>query len=579
MSVSYRDPMKRSKIHCLRIAALLTVSACPLWAVDFVPPAEGPVPFRRDRIPLDRETMAEVSRQLVILARARDQETAAKRRSTAQLLALATALNPGNSQARTVVADLVAGRSQVPDLLAVAESQARLGQTLEWLESPEAGLGGQALAACLSDVIRASDDSSPERGAWTRWIPAVSDYEPTLPVEIPEEPVPRESEASPILLGQAQVTTPLRKDFGTQSSLSPVPLQMTAQAMMSEDSERFEQFSLVIGASEEGRSLQKIAHTVENLLASKHGTLPRGVRITIGGEPLEAARLSAKPLAVSAAAAVLASAALSGIEPEATIIGTLNEEGAFTLPTGFWDQLQSLKEGRGGRLVLPAAAAEYLPSILALEQPLFFLKYEVLLASNFQELLDRSAKIPDGALAGASAKFSELRSKLGSQSIGSYVANSHIRRRLDEIAQETPYHFSARMLAVQGAGNRPSWVIRPVVWAEARRALNSLQWLVERDAEQPFERAELERLDSTMETCREQLDRISRYCAKEDRDLLAETQNLMISLRTLDRSLGARNVDVWNFDAFQAFLREYDSVSGKLALLAGEALPETRQRR
>lgn len=580
--------MKTAKIHALRTAVLLAAAAGPLWAADFIPPAEGPVAFRRDLVPLDTETMAGISQQLVILARGMDGESAASRRATAQMLALSTALDPGNSKARALIADLEAGHRPASDLSAITDNQARLWQTLEWLESPEAGPGGQALAACLGDVIRASDfrhpkaealAGSPERGAWAGWIPVLSAYEKKLPVEIPGDRIQEESEASPILLAQAQVTVPLWRNLDTKWTLSPAPLQMTAEAVKTEGNERPKPFSIIIGASEEGGSLRKLVPAIQNVLTTRHGNLPLGVRVTIGGEALEAATLSKSCPAVSAAAAVLASAALSGIEPDATIVGIIDESGAFTLSTEFWDQLQALKEGRGGRLVLPAAAAEYLPSLLALEQSLFFLRYEVLLASNFQELLDRSAKVPGGTQAGASAKFMELRSKLGNQPIGSYVANRHIRRRLEEIAQETPYHFSARMLAIQGAGDRPVWVIRPVLVAETRRALDPLKWLVERDAKQPFAKAEVERLGSTMETCREQLDRITRYCGKEDRELLADAQNLMITLRTLDRTLRARNVDIWNFDAFRAFLREHKSVSSKLALAAGEVLPETRKRR
>lgn len=532
--------------------------------------------------------MASISRQLVTLARGLDGESAAKRRTAAQVLALSTALDPGNSQARALIADLVAGRGQPADPLALVEVLKRLSQILEWLETPEAGSAGQALAACLGDVLRASAPRSseahaanPERGAWAGWVPGLSAYEQKVPLDIPEEPMQDEPEESPILLAQAQVTTPLwrnpNRTLPGKWSLNPEPLEMTAEAVEPEEENRRQRFSLVIGADEQGRSLREIVPAIKSVLSRQHGTLPPNIQVTIGGEALQAALLSKNRPAISAAAAVLASAALSGREPEATIIGSIDENGAFTLPPNFWEQLRSLNEGRGGRLVLPAAAAEYLPSILTLEQPLFFLKYEVLLASNFQELLDRSAKIPEGSLAGASAKFLEIRSKLGNQPIGPYVANSFVRRRLAEIAEEAPYHFSARMLAVQGAGNRPFWVVRPVLAAEIRRAIEPLNWLLKRGNE-PFGPDELELLGSSWESCRAQVDGLVRYCAKEDREILGAAQNLMTTLRTLDRSLRTRNVDIWNFDALRAFTREHKKVSKTLALAAGEPEPETKNR-
>jgi hypothetical protein len=576
--------MIRQKFHVVRVATLLTAAAGTLLA-DFVAPAEGPVPFRRDRIPLDGATMAQVSGQLVTLARGVEGESAASRRSAAQMLALATALDPGNTAARALTEELTAsgGRSDAPPVS--VDQEDRLWQILEWLESPEAGSSAQALAACLSDALRASSSHSgapAERGAWTGWVPAISAYEEKIPSELPEEPLVEEAKATPVLLAKAEVTTLLWRNLGNETTEKwlwvPSPLQMTAETMEVDNGERG-RFSIVIGTDEEERSLRNIIPTIQDVLNRQHGTLPHPVRITIGSEALQSAMRSKKRPAVSAAAAVLASSALSGQEPEATIIGTLDPSGAFKLPTDFWNQLQALQErGRGGRLVLPAAAAEYLPSILALEQPLFFLKYEVLLASNFQELLAHSAKIPARDLADTTNKFQELQSKLGNQPIGPYVANPAVRRRLAEIVREAPDHVSAQMLAIQAAGNRPSWVVRPVMIAEIRRVLEPLEWLVERETE-PFTAKELERLGNTLETCRVGFDRLSRYCAKEDRVLLNEAQTLMTALRTLDRSLRTRNVDIWNFDAFRTFRREHERLSSKLALAEGSPQPETRNTR
>ena len=79
----------------------------------------------------------------------------------------------------------------------------------------------------------------------------------------------------------------------------------------------------------------------------------------------------------------------------------------------FWYQLQALGKGKGQRLVLPAEAAAYLPSILAMEKPEFFFDYEVLLASDFKQLLDLTAKKPKEPLASATAKFREIRERAG----------------------------------------------------------------------------------------------------------------------------------------------------------------------
>ena len=73
-------------------------------------------------------------------------------------------------------------------------------QDLAWLETPEAGSQGHALAACLADVLLISDPKYPnpgtlpaagERGAWSGWIPDLAAYEaPVVPEVVPsDEPV------------------------------------------------------------------------------------------------------------------------------------------------------------------------------------------------------------------------------------------------------------------------------------------------------------------------------------------------------------------------------------------------------
>ena len=175
---------------------------------------------------------------------------------------------------------------------------------------------------------------------------------------------------------------------------------------------------------------------------------------------------------------MLASAAISGREPDATILGVVDETGAYKLPAGFWNQLQALGDGSGGRLILPAAAADYLPSMLALERPELFFQYEILLAKDFPELVRFSEKAPDDALVKTMAKFREIRDKANLQAIGQYVANSFVRKRLVEVTQEAPFHYSAKMLAIQGAGNRPTVIPRMVLAAELQRAIAPMEWMM-----------------------------------------------------------------------------------------------------
>ena len=142
--------------------AVWAITAMTLVAGNFAPPAEGPVAFRRDRLPLDADTMATLSRQLVTLAQGLDAETAVNRRAAAQMLALATALDPGNGKAREVLAGFQNGsHPPAADAEQLEKSRERVWQDIAWLETPEAGGEGQALAACLADVLVVSDPKTP----------------------------------------------------------------------------------------------------------------------------------------------------------------------------------------------------------------------------------------------------------------------------------------------------------------------------------------------------------------------------------------------------------------------------------
>jgi hypothetical protein len=572
-----------------RVVCLWWIAATAAFAGNFAPPAEGPVAFRRDRIPLDIDTLAAFSQQLVTLALGLDVETAANRRSVAQTLALALALDPGNTKARELIAEFATEqRPAVADPAQVVKSQTRIWELLDWLETPEAGDQARALASCVTDVLLVSDPDHPraeslrssmEHGAWKGWIPELSAYEPPVVKNIEPDPVPKETPIakSGILLAKARVLTPLWAKSGNSNwVLVSAPLQMTAKMHEADAEGEVKPFSLTIGSSHNGNSLSSLAPPLIRLLQKQHGSLPAGAEVHIGGNALDQSSQSGKRQSISAAAAALASAAISGKEPDAMIIGTVDEKGAFKLPSGFWGQLQSLGPGTGGRLILPAAAAEYLPSMLALEKPRIFLDYEILLAADFKELLELSAKTPPERLVKASALFREIREKAGNQSLGPYLANPFIRRRFAEIAQDTPYHQSAKMLAIQGAGSRPTHVTRTVLAAELRRAIEPMEWIVKRD-NSSFQSSDLKALDTTSEACKPQIDGLARYTENHDRVLWEQARDLVAGIRQLDRAIRGRGeyyaVNAAIASAHSSLARDYGTLAADLAREAGDPPP------
>lgn len=552
--------------YALSIAGLLAGMLVPLWAGTFLPPAEGPIPFRRDRIPLETAAMVELSAQLEALARECTMAKPAERRAVAQMLALALALDPANTKARDLVAACQKDEDQTRGNAALMErARQKIPRVVAWLETPAAGTDGQALAACLQDILAMAAPNHPasgEEGKWAGWVPELSAYETRIAKA--QDPKPStaiaDQQGGEILLSKAKVHTVLwhkvsAKDQASNWVLTVAPLQMTVSKT---DNDNGWKPPLVIALGPAGNedSFSPTNTLLLKLLKKQHDHLPAGYKIAITCQELEESLKSLqahKRQSLSAAAAVLASAAITGREPEAIILGQVDESGAFKLPTGFWDQLMALGKGSGQRLVLPAAAAASVPSMLALERPGFFLEYEVLLAEDFQHLLELSAKSPDEAQMKVHTQFHEIHDRIGSQEIRQYIANRFVRQRLSEILQETPCHFSAKMLLVQASGNRPTLVTRQVLAAELRRALEPMDWLV-RTAElvhSPWENggtgkvteftaADLAKFLPTMELCRSRLDALDRYADKKDRDLVEHTRKAVTSIRALDKAVRMR---------------------------------------
>lgn len=545
----------------LWLACLLAGTGLPSGAAEFAPPAEGPVAFRRDKIPLDVDAMSGLSRNLIILADALDGDTPVRRRSAAQMMALALALDPANGRARELMLAYQEDThkpSAQPELL--EKSRARVWQYISWLETPEAGSQGQALAACLKDVIVVSDPENPkaaslrdaaQKGAWAGWVPPVSAYETKAAVaEVdPVKPAPEvfPETKNDILLEKARVQTVLWQKVGKTDEdkwvLAQAPLEMTATNVPpggeGDNHQGTRPFSIVIGTNHDNGSLGQMGMAIRSLLAKQKPNLPAGVQIAITSKELESALGSKKRQSISAAAAVLASSALSGREPDAVILGTLDESGAFKMPTGFWDQLQALGKGTGQRLVLPAEAAAVLPSILALEKPGFFMEYEVLLATDFKQLVEFAAKTPEGPLANATKEFRLIRERAGNQDVRQYIANTFVKQRLGAVYQEAPAHFSAKMLLIQAAGNRPTLVAKTVLASELRRALEPMVWLV-KNQNDGSDIEETSKIGQTYELCRSRVDGLERYAEKNDRSLLDHARELVIAIRNLDRATRTR---------------------------------------
>ncbi len=555
----------------LCLAGMLAGMLGALSAAEFVPPAEGPVPFRRDRIPLNAEVMDALSGELGGLASRNRALDAPGLRGAAQMLALAIALNPENDNARKLVSKYKEGRHHpAEDDEQKKHHQKGILRHIDWLETPQAGADGQALAACLKDILLLIDSSASqtevthkttELGSWAGWVADVAAFQTKTIDDVivkPKdlEPVERPPTNNGILLEAATILTSMWQRVEQGDSVNWVsvlaPLQMTTKKEPPGENVRF---SIIIGNPQDLESPDALGKTLETLLRNQHGNLPPVGQIQITNAELEQSAQLGKPQSISAAAAVLASAAITGRVPEAIVIGKIDAAGAFTLPSQFWDRLRTLGKGNGQRLVLPADASPYLSSILAMEKPEFFLEYEVFLATDFKQLLEFSAKSPEGSLATTTTKFREIREirdRTGMQDVRTYIGNVFVKQRLAAILQEQPSHISAKMLLTQTTGNRPIWVTRKVLAAEIRHALEPMAWIkksgnfvFDSDEEPPPAPREIPEVAQTFEICRPAVDRLERYTSRDNLDLLAQARELVFAIRKLHKAPRVRSNNNW----------------------------------
>jgi hypothetical protein len=576
-------------------AMLLFFSGILPMAADFVPPAEGPLPFRRDKLPLDADTMSALSRQLAGMAAAAAAKEPGELRALAQMTALALALDPENRAARELIASMRSG-GEPAAAAAGAATPHRAWQLLAWLEMPEAGADGQALAACLGDVLARADAGHPkararraagEQGAWQDWVAAEAAF---APAEEPEESAPETSEPTEEMTAEEKPSEPVKTlalrdlelempiwHFDRQSQkmvLGQVAVQMHARIRAGKDGEDDVGGPTFRVAGEDlGQRLSPSLRQVENALASRHGTLPKGLSFTLGfdkaGYPI-----ARNGQALSGTAALLAEGALSGAIPTASALAVVGEDGKLELPPRFWQTLRALSAlPAGGRLILPDQAAEYLTALVVLDDAAFFMKNEVLLAGSVDEIWNLAAASPEAEVADGLKRFDEIRKVGQDKPLGTFVAHPATQQRLRELVALMPEHASARLLALQGSGSRPRFLQRSILAREIRSALEPVGYVTERNPNG----LDPGRLETLREASREKLERLAGYIDIRDRDLHKAALDTTDSLRTLIRLLPKKDPDnpvgqmKKQFEAYQESYRRYIRVMQELTAAAGDA--------
>jgi hypothetical protein len=584
--------------------ALLTASlgAAPL----FVPPTEANPPFRRDRLPIDTDSMSSLSREMERLSLGASVDEAPQRRAAAQALALALALDPANTSAQGVLSDFTEGESRRQDPEIFTRAKARIWQLHGWLATPEAGPDGNLLADLLGDTAAALDPGHPaavalrasgERGKWDGWVSPLSAFEKAEPVHVEKPPEPPRNKPEPppvnkparIALSEASVKTVLyahdKKEDGYLFGRTVVRMEARPDERQEGEEWRPDGVRFNVPCREEwagefdGDVRDFIASPILRALKSAEVPMPKHGWITLraGDEGNYSFRRNLN--AISGAGFLLSHAALTGSVPDATVIGMIDSGGRLVSPSYLWYYVDKLREGEGGRLVIPADAEEHFLALLTLDEPDFFLKYEVFTASTPREFAELCAQSPSAKQASVSSKFKEIKDKAPASSLGPYLANRFVRQRLLDIHAEMPQHLSAKMLAIQGSRERaPRTLSKKVLASVIWQAIAPIDAAIDIDIYSVGSN-QINLMDKTYEESREALGLLDRLTERADTDLLTRAKALNSDLRALPRALGSRSDD-WDTrysaisKAYAAVKESNEALRKELSLITGDPLPE-----
>ena len=573
----------------MRPLFLVLFLALPLPAAVFVAPEDTKALFQRDQLPLDTDNMRALSSHLTDLARREMDDDAQQFRATAQLLAIATRLDPANRPARDLSRRLAEGEPTEAEGIDLNRSLGRTWYMVDWLLEPEAGAQGQLLGHQLLDALHLIDPRHPTSkrydagGEKTRWIGIVEslvrfrDDSPPVPDPPEPKPPPPPVKRPPILLRKASTQTPLYlydKDLRQRLRIAKVSMEVIRR-------DDPVPFTFAFTPKFESPLVDSARKSVRSSLERTWPNLPiRSVAILNTSGERYASR---NDTAISGPASLLLHAAMTGRElrQDLVFVGDLGIDGSLSRPRQSWDYLRALRLADGGRLLVPPDLQPELRAMIALEDPGFFLRWEVLVVSSLDVAFSLASVggDPEG-LAATSQLFTELREISKGKDVGQLCVNKHVRQRLSNIKSKAPFHFSASMLLIQGdAGERPTRTDREVTARILRSAVEPLTFLTRT----PLASLGATRSMATADAARIEVDRFSKYFAPKDLDLHREA----VELAHLADSLGRGKRDGTSDSKGNIYYRKlplttyheqlqtrFSAYLKKLAPFTGESLPE-----
>ncbi|MEP4077769.1 hypothetical protein [Haloferula sp.] len=506
----------------MKLTLVLVLAMSSLVGAAFVPPADGPVPFRRDKLPVDVDTMMALSKQLVVLAAETNTKNPKEARRAAQMLGLSLALDPTNRRSLQLTKRLEGGSlGESAGSGEVDQATSRAWHLTGWLAQPEAGADGNALAACLTDILVSVDPGHPraverdgkgEQGKWKGWVAPLDAFKDAKKVVVSKddkpEPPSNKVDKSALKIPEASVEIPLWYTEKESKKLVFRPVAVKMEAKISGDGKE-----LWVKLPGENQSEQeaKVGKWLKTFLAGRYEGIPNGLGYRFSFPKGVTYSEGRNGKVLLGAILVLADSALSGKAPQGMVFAEVDNDGSLKVPTRFWQTIRLLADQKPGRqLVLPASAKDFMPALITLDKAEFFFNFEVLMASDAASLCELASSSPPEKVVQAHAAFGSIRKARGSRSLGGFLTHSSTQQRLKQLISIFPDHVSARMLALRGTSQWPKRLTREIYAREIRAVMEPFGKYFKTDG---WSKVDGKELEANVDASREQLAAIEKLFA------------------------------------------------------------------
>jgi len=556
---------------------LICASFNEAHAAKYLQPGEFKELFKLEKIPLQVDSMKELSKHLTVLAQRKQDDSAINRRATGQLLALAMRLDPANQDARDANRSMlrdVAYKNSAED--AVLKAKARIRFFQRWLSNPQAGDDAIVLSKCLTDatkVLKQETINNADQANWSDVIPPLARYQgnkknnsmpETDPSERTEKPEdssdsppapksdPKEAAGNGYQITSLKLTMPLaietstkyrdpknnfqeKTKYTTSYALTPVEIDIKARGGNKEGEEgnnhnlNVKITSPLGRGNDDSKGLKKAIKSLEqSQIASQRATINLKFNKSAYSYRNGASAIAAVQLMLQA------SQENKPLRDDVYLCASLNDDGKLCLPPNFWSVLTALRTEttKRGLLIVPKTAEAPLTQLLVFGEPDFFTRWEVYTCETIEQALAVAAKTTDQKITDAGKLYAPVQKLSGKNDVTKLAVNRAVRKRLSDIMALTPNHLSAKVLLLQGSGKRPmrlndiglAFHLRPLIKEMSNVLLNKT------NPDHPSSSALLQ----LHINARARLDPMERLVNRGDENLYQDTLQLANDLRSLN---------------------------------------------